>query len=146
LDTTSELLHIPPLLAGLAVVVVVVLVVVDATRLRVLEAEDATGSKAEVFAVICKVPAVTVPVNTNVFDVVLVFVIEEIVRPVVPTDIVKSLVAAVALNPVEVTTIEAPVLPMVRGEEVKIDGATDAQQNTASSHRLSRASCADIVL
>ena len=128
---------------------VVVVVVLDATIGRVLETEDATGSKAEVFAVICKVPAVTVPLNTNVFDVVLVFVIEESVRPVVPSDIVKSLVAAVGLNPVEVTTIEAPVLPMVRGEVVEITGATDAQQIpsvAASKHNFSSASSAEIVL
>jgi hypothetical protein len=117
---TSPALHIKP---SLGTEVVAGGVVLDATRLRVLEAEDATGSKAEVFAVICKVPAVTVPLNTNVFDVVLVFVIEESVRPVVPSDIVKSLVAAVGLNPVEVTTIEAPVLPKVRAEEVEITGA-----------------------
>ena len=87
-----------------------------------LEAVDEAGSKAEVFAVICKVPAVTVPVNTNVFDVVLVFVIEESVRLVVPADMVKSLVAAVVLNPVEVTIMEAPLFPVVIVEEVAITG------------------------
>jgi hypothetical protein len=117
---TSPALHIKP---SLGTEVVAGGVVLDATRLRVLEAEDATGSKAEVFAVICKVPAVTVPLNTNVFDVVLVFVIEESVRPVVPSDIVKSVVAAFALNPVEVTTIEAPVFPGAMVEEVEITGA-----------------------
>ena len=87
--------------------------------LRVLELEDTSKLNAEVFAVICKVPAVTVPINTSVFDVVLVFVIEERVKPVVPRDIIKSLADTVGLNgEFEVTTIEAPASPVAIGEDV----------------------------
>jgi hypothetical protein len=104
--------------------------VVDATRLRVLETEDATGLKAEVFAVICKVPAVTVPLNTNVFDEVLVFVIEESVKPVVPADTVKSSIDAIVLNVlVEVTTMEGLLFPVVKVEGVaEITGAEPCPQ------------------
>ena len=77
----------------------------------------------------------------------LVFVIEESVKPVVPTDAVKSLIDAVGLNPVEVTTIEAPGFPVTMVEEVKITGAEPLpQQYDVSKHNLSSASSGDIVL
>ena len=89
---------------------------------KVLESAEATGLYADAFAVICRLPVPTVPLNTSVFDVVLVFVIEESVSPDVPETIVKSEVETVVANPVDVTTIDAPLFPGVSVEVVEITG------------------------
>ena len=59
---------------------------------------------------------------------VLVFVIEERVSPDVPTTTVKLEAETVVANPVEVTTIDAPLSPEVNVEVVAIVGAAVTPQ------------------
>ena len=79
----------------------------------VSEAEVLAGLKAEVFAVMLKVPAFALPVNATVICEALFRVTLAAVKPVVPTEIVRSASAMLELKLLPVITTLGALCPLV---------------------------------